>query len=140
MVLLRGLAALVLSGLLVDASSTPPVPNQPRLVSVRLVGTRVCGDFHLPDKTYTFTCDPLPTVNATGWQLTPARRSLDANGHKKLNRIAVLTIATPTVTEIDLQYEPRHGLRVLERTAASDLRRQRPSPQQPAGRFPAPRY
>ena len=101
MVLLRGLAASLLSGLLIGASCPPPPPpvhNQPRLVAVRLVGTRVCGDFHLSDRIYTFTCDPLPTVSSTGWQLTPARRPLDASGHEKLNHIAVLTIATPSIT------------------------------------------
>lgn len=79
---------------------TLPAPDHPKLISGALHGNRVCGDFPLPDKTYTFQCDPLPTIITTGWVLTPLARPPDSKGYSALNRAIDLKVTTPSLTDL----------------------------------------
>ena len=99
--------AVVLTPFMLLGARCPPstTPAQPRLTAVRLMGARVCGSFSSPGKQHTFTCDPLPTVSESGWQLTPLWRPLDASGHQKSNKIVVLTLTTPSLTDLQVDYE-----------------------------------
>jgi len=100
-----------------------PAPSQPRLEAVRLVGPRVCGQFSVPGTTYEFTCAGLPTVAASGWQLTPSWQTL-ANDKQKPNRTVVLTLSTPSATQLQIDYEPSS-------TATWHLRQKAPGPGSP---------
>jgi hypothetical protein len=63
-------------------------------------------------------------VSASGWQLTPAWRPLDPSGHQKANRIVVLTLTTPSLTSLQIDYEPGAA-------AIWTLRQNPPGPGQP---------
>jgi hypothetical protein len=119
------LAVLSASFLLVNGCSSvnTPAVTQPRLAAVRLVGNQVCGSFDVPDRTYTFTCDPLPTLTASGWQLTPVWRYDDPN-RPKANRIVVLTLTGASLTDLRIDYE-------ASSTATWTLRQDPPGPGQP---------
>jgi hypothetical protein len=113
---------LVLLGSGCPPPKTPAV-TQPRLAGVRLVGTQVCGDFTVPGTTYTFLCDGLPTMSTTGWQLTPAWR-MDNPDHPKANRIVVITVTGPSLTNLRIDFE-------ASATAIWTLRQDPPGPGQP---------
>lgn len=100
-----------------------PAPTQPKVSDVRLVGGRVCGPFQVPGKEWAFTCDPLPTLSASGWQLTPAWGT-DAQGRPRSNKIAVITLTAQTLTNLQVDYEP-------SATAIWTLRQKAPGPGQP---------
>ena len=90
------------------AACIPPnfvntAPDQPKIVKGELVGHRVCGDFHASQVIYSFTCDALPTIVTTGWQLTPLTRTTVA-GKTALNTPIRLTVTTPTATQLDIQF------------------------------------
>lgn len=108
-------------------SNCPPVKtpavSQPRLAGVRLVGNQVCGPFTVPGTTYAFVCDPLPTLSPTGWQLTPPWRLNDPD-HPKANRIVVLTVTAPSLTNLRIDFE-------ASPTAIWTLRQDPPGPGQP---------
>jgi hypothetical protein len=74
-------------------------------VAVRLVGNRVCGNITSSNGTpLSFTCPSLPTVDNSGWELTPVwAPSLSAPGKQHLNRNAVITVSAPTLTDIDVE-------------------------------------
>jgi hypothetical protein len=80
------------------------IPDEPKLVSGRLHGHQVCGDFAGLGATYSFTCDPLASNAASGWQLTPLVWT-NPDGKSHLNKAVVLTILTPTQTELYVEYE-----------------------------------
>jgi hypothetical protein len=81
-----------------------PAPTQPKLETVRLVGNRVCAPFTTGERTFDFTCPALPTINASGWQLTPERVPPTANPQRlHSNRVVVLTVSGPSLTEIDVE-------------------------------------
>jgi hypothetical protein len=90
---------------------------------VRLVGARVCGPFQVPGKQWEFTCDPLPTQGASGWQLTPAWGT-DAQNRPRANKIVVITLTAQTLTDLRVDFEP-------STTAIWTLRQKPPGPGQP---------
>jgi hypothetical protein len=75
------------------------------LEGVRLVGSRVCGNITSWNGTQlSFTCPALPTVENSGWELTPLSVASQTvpNGHYT-NRTAVITVSAPTLTDIDVE-------------------------------------
>jgi len=82
-----------------------PAPQQPQLMAVRLTGSRVCGNITSSNGTQlSFTCPSLPTVESSGWELTPIwAPSLSAPGKQHPNRNAVITVSAPTLTDIDVE-------------------------------------
>ncbi len=88
-----------------------PQPQQPTLQAVRLVGNRVCGSITDSAGTqFSFTCPPLPTVENSGWELTPIwAPSLSAPGKQHPNRNAVITVSAPTLTDIDVELARQGG-------------------------------
>lgn len=88
-----------------------PAPNQPKLVSVSLFGHRVCGNLSVVEGVFSFTCDPLPTIGDSGWQLTPVFRT-NALGRQIANTAVILTISTPSLTQLDVQYQNQVGGRI----------------------------
>jgi hypothetical protein len=90
---------------------SPPAPQQPKLVDVRLVGNRLCGTLTTGGVQFNYPgCPPLPTTENTAWQLTPAVTQSIANpARQHLNRIAVLTVSGPSLTEIDVELVRLNG-------------------------------
>lgn len=83
-----------------------PKANQPVLESVRLTGNRMCGSTASTAgaSTYTFNCPPLPTVEASGWLMTPAfAPSALAPQRLHANRAAVINVSGPPLTELDIE-------------------------------------
>jgi hypothetical protein len=88
------------------------VPDQPKLVSGGLHGHRVCGPFAGTDTSFFFDCTaPLPSSNDSGWQLTP-EFWVNPDGTSHPNKAVVLTISTPTQTELFIELERQGGNRV----------------------------
>ena len=87
---------------------SPPAPNQPMIAAGALLGHRVCGNFALPGETLSFDCDALPTRNNTGWQLTPLAKT-DGAGRTVVNAVVDLTITTPSLTNLIVEYESPSG-------------------------------
>jgi hypothetical protein len=83
-----------------------PRADQPRLESVRLTGNRMCGSTASTAgaSTYTFNCPPLPTIEASGWLMSPAYAP-SALGPQRLhaNRTAVINVSAPPLTELDIE-------------------------------------
>jgi hypothetical protein len=75
------------------------------LEGVRLVGNRVCGNITSWNGTQlSFTCPPLPTVENSGWELTPLMGPPRTPGGQPIwNRTAVITVSAPTLTDIDVE-------------------------------------
>lgn len=87
-----------------------PVPTQPKLVSGGLLGTRVCGDITVHATTYSFDCtSPLPTIETTGWKLTPLLKPPNALGTQWPNRAIVLKVTTPSLNNLDVKYIAETG-------------------------------
>lgn len=100
----RVLVALALVSTGCASGIKPPAASQPVLEDVRLVGNRICGPFTSAIRTYAFTCPQLPTTEPSGWQLTPAwAPSVSDPQRHHSNRIAVITVSTPSLTEIDVE-------------------------------------
>jgi hypothetical protein len=88
-------------------TSPPPIPT---LVNGALLGNRACGNYPVqPGRTLTFTCPPLPTTIQTGWQLTPLLKPPTPKGVQWTNRVVVLTVTTPTTTNINVVYVTENG-------------------------------
>jgi hypothetical protein len=84
------------------------VPAQPKLVAGNLHGHRVCGNFAGSSASFFFDCADLPSSVDSGWQLTPpVWINPDATSH--LNREVMLTVATPTQTELLIYFENEAG-------------------------------
>ena len=96
-----------LAGCVPNPANTP-APNQPKLVSASLIGHRVCGSLSVVEGILSFVCDPLPTNEDTGWQLTPVFRT-NALGRQVANTAVILTISTPSLTQLDVQYQNQVG-------------------------------
>lgn len=86
------------------------VPAQPKLVSGALLGARACGDFPIRQQILSFTCDPLPTTDRTGWRLTPLLKPPNSQGTQWLNRAIVLTVTSPTATDLNVDYVTETGV------------------------------
>jgi hypothetical protein len=81
-----------------------PLPVQPSLEAVRLVGNRVCGNLTASGTQFNFACPALPTIENSGWELTPAwELAQSPQGHQHANRSAVITVSAPTLTDIDVE-------------------------------------
>jgi len=95
-------AALVFAGC--PKPIVTPVATQPRLVGVRLVGHQLCSPLTTGGQQFTFTCPTLPTIESTGWVLTPGWTPSTTNpARQHLNRIATVTVSGPSLTEIDVE-------------------------------------
>ena len=77
------------------------VATQPKLVSVGLHGQRVCGNFATTFQQFSFSCPALPTVENSGWQLTPAEI---ATPHQHPNRTVDLTVTGPSQSALDIEF------------------------------------
>jgi hypothetical protein len=87
-----------------------PAPVQPKLEGVRLVGGQVCAPFTTGGSTFTFTCPGLPTIESTGWQLTPLWVPSTSNPQRqRVNRTVVLTVSGPSLTEVDVELQRAGG-------------------------------
>lgn len=100
-----------------------PKAEQPKLESVQLRGQRVCAPFSTTRYTWDFTCEPLPTSVATGWQLVPGFYPHPSIPNRlNRNRAANITVTTPSFTSIEIslvlsnrsssvqkQIDPRYG-------------------------------
>lgn len=76
-------------------------PAQPVLESVRILGTRICGN--APAGTAaTLPCPELPASVATAWRLSPGWETRD-QGRLRANRTVVLNVSGPLATEIDVE-------------------------------------
>lgn len=75
-----------------------PAPAQPELISVSLVGHRVCNTFNVTGAQFLFTCPPLPTIESTGWRLTPLERNNDWNAS------VTIRVRTPSATSLEIAY------------------------------------
>src|SRR5262249_57122854 len=89
----RRVAVLCLvSGLGLSTAGCPPTPGSgptpqmPALVSMKVVGQQICGQFTSQALPYAFICNGLPSTIPSGWQLTPVR---------------VPSVADPTRTHLD---------------------------------------
>jgi len=83
-----------------------PRADQPVLESVRLTGNRICGSTASTStaSTYTFNCPPLPTIEASGWLMTPAYAPSALNPQRlHANRTAVINVSGPPLTELDVE-------------------------------------
>ena len=90
------------------ASAHCASPEQPMLLSGGLHGQRVCGDFYALASTFSFNCDPLPSNEDSGWQLTPLFW-VNAAGRSLPNKGVVLNVSTPTRTELFIDLENEAG-------------------------------
>lgn len=90
-----------------------PHSDQPKLTNVVLNGHRVCGTFDTTDFQHNFSCAPLPTIAASGWQLTPLER-IDIppiNTKHGWNGTATIHVTTPSVTSLEVAYRPTNTAR-----------------------------
>jgi hypothetical protein len=91
---------------------------QPKLEGVRLVGGQACAPFTTGGQTFTFPCPALPTIEHTGWQLTPLWVPSSSNPQRqRVNRTVVLTVSGPSLTEVDVELQRAGGGANLPLTA-----------------------
>lgn len=85
-----------------------PTAMQPKLTGVDLVGNRVCGAFDVTDHQYNFNCPDLPTIEATGWQLTPLNKEDIPPVNTKFgwNSTFRIHVQTPSLTSLEIVYVP----------------------------------
>jgi hypothetical protein len=103
-----------------------PAPVQPQLESVSLRGQRVCGQFDISTANFNFVCDPLPTIGATGWQLTPLEKPHPSDPNLSLtNRGIAFTVSGPTLTSIEVAYIAASGSRFVMAQVSPGLDRPR---------------
>jgi hypothetical protein len=104
----RTVCVLVLFGLI---NGCTPIPSktplgQPSLVSVDLRGSRICGPFQTAlDGSLAFTCEPLPTLTATGWELKPDSYT-NAEGKVLANKTAIIKMTTASLSDLTATFNP----------------------------------
>jgi len=92
-----------------NGAITTPAPQQPMIVSGSLIGQRECGNITIDQTTFTFDCtQPLPNSGDTGWLLAPGTHTT-ANGTHLGNKAVVLTVTTPSLTDLDVEFVPPSG-------------------------------
>jgi len=77
------------------------VAMQPKLANAGLHGGRICGNFSTTFQQFSFTCPALPTVEASGWQLTPEEMQTP-KPHP--NNGLDLTITGPSLSSLDVEF------------------------------------
>lgn len=120
---------LFLAGVCAATACTPgsvktPAASQPVLEGVRLVGRQICGPLTTPTATYAFTCAPLPTTTPSGWLMTPGWVGSSANPQRlHSNRTVVITVSTPSLTDIEVELAGLGGGNVSVPLAQVDANR-----------------
>ena len=126
-VLWKALLLVTLAGCKTPIQVNVPPAEQPQLQSVTLRGMRACTAMDVGGVQLLHECNtPLPTLTHTGWVLTPVRVPVSTMpGRDRLNSGVILRVTTPTLTELELAYYARSGIRHL-------LNRVPPGPGTPA--------
>ncbi len=101
-----------------------PAPTQPQLVAVDFSGARVCGaPFTNGYGTFTLACDPLPTISATAWRLTPQYLPGPQSPEPYvLNRTVNVTLSTPSLTNLEIAFIPNPRERRIVQQVGNDVR------------------
>ena len=91
-------------------TGTGPTPQSPKLVTMKVVGQQICGQYTSQALPYAFTCNGLPSTVPSGWQYTPVWVPSAADPTRKhLNRMAILTVSGGSGTELDVEYVVNAG-------------------------------
>jgi hypothetical protein len=67
---------------------------------VDLLGQRVCNTFNTSFSQFQFACPPLPTIEFSGWRLTPLNRNIG------WNEVVTIRVRTPSATSLEIAYVP----------------------------------
>jgi hypothetical protein len=85
-------------------TSVTVVAAQPKLVKVAFAGQRVCGNFQTSFQQFSFTCPALPTLDSSGWQITPlVTPSISHPPFEHINNQVNLTITGPSFSSLDIE-------------------------------------
>jgi hypothetical protein len=91
-----------------------PPPVEPQLLSVTLTGNRVCGTLTNNFGSFSFTCDPLPIIVASGWLITPAmlpNPRVEPTDLSRQNRAVTIRVRTPSLTGLEVAVRPNSQTR-----------------------------
>src|SRR4029077_10886087 len=89
---------------LICATTHCGTPNHPKLVAGALRGHQVCGNFQGSSNWFFFNCPPLPSIENSGWQLTPLAIA-NPDGTTRANKAVILTLWAPSLAELLIAFE-----------------------------------